>query len=116
MDDTLQVLDKLMDVSALRQRVLANNLANINTPGYKREDVNFREALSEAIQSGDRQQIAQVQAEVQMDTASPSRPDGNTVSLQDEMALMAENNILYTLATKVAGAKYARLHSAIKNK
>jgi flagellar basal-body rod protein FlgB len=116
MDQTLQLLDKLMDVSALRQRVLANNLANINTPGYKRQDVQFREALAEAIESGSKQNIEAVDPVVEADTASPSRPDGNTVSLQDEMALMAENNILYSLATQIAAGKYARLKSAIKGR
>ncbi|MFH0880983.1 MAG: flagellar basal body rod protein FlgB, partial [Lentisphaerota bacterium] len=49
MDETTQVLNKMLDVSALRQRVLANNLANINTPGYKRLDVKFRDELTDAI-------------------------------------------------------------------
>ncbi|HBA84867.1 MAG TPA: flagellar basal body rod protein FlgB [Verrucomicrobia bacterium] len=116
MNETLQVLDKLLDVSALRQRVLANNIANINTPGFKREDVTFRDAFKEAIESGSRQKIEAVQPEVEKDMTAPSRPDGNTVSMQDEMAAMTENGLLYTLATKLASAKYSRLHAVIKSR
>ena len=114
MNETLQILDKVLDSAALRQRVLANNLANINTPGYKRQDVKFRDQLADAIESGSRQKIEAVQPVVDRDNTSPARPDGNTVSLQDELATMAENSLLYNLATKLVNGKYSRLHSAIR--
>lgn len=116
MDDTIQVLNKLMDISALRQRVLANNMANINTPGYKRLDVSFREELAGAINSGNVRKIDDVQPVIAKDTDAPARPDGNTTSLQDEMAEMAENSVLYQMCTKAITAKFNRLHSAVKGR
>ena len=116
MNETIQILNKLMDVSALRQRVLANNLANINTPGFKRQEVQFRDALSDAIQSGDAQKIDGVQPVIVEDRTSPSRPDGNTVSVQDEMALMSDNSLLYQFSGKLINSKFDRLKSAIKGR
>lgn len=116
MDQTTLILTKLMDVSALRQRVLANNLANINTPGYKRKDVSFKGELESAIKLDSDLQIENTKPKVFEDMDVPARPDGNTVSLEDEMAKMSENSLLYSFATQVAKKKFARLHSAIRGR
>ncbi len=116
MNETIQILNKLMDVSAVRQRVLAHNLANVNTPGFKRQDVQFRDALASAIESGNVQKIQDVRPVITEDRTSPSRPDGNTVSMQDEMALLADNSLLFQLSSKIIDNKFSRLKSVIKGR
>ena len=116
MDSTIQIIGKLMDVSALRQKVLANNLANTTTPGFKRQDIQFHEVFKDAIDADSSMKIDQIDPKIEMDKTQPSRPDGNTVNMQDELAAMMENSVLYKLSSKIIDNKYTRLRSAIKGK
>jgi flagellar basal-body rod protein FlgB len=116
MDSTMQMLNKMMSVCEMRQRVLASNVANANTPGYVRRDVTFQQALAEAVRSDDVEKIASVQAQVATDPTRPVGPNGNNVSLQSEMGAMAENGLLYGVAARAIGGKFALLHRAIQSK
>jgi flagellar basal-body rod protein FlgB len=116
MSDTIQVLHKLMDSCAERQRVIAGNLANVNTPGYIRRDVRFQQALTEAIKSNDPEQLAQAEPKVVEDRSGSFRENGNNVSTEKEMGIMAENGLLYGLAAQVISRKYAGIHKAIQSK
>ena len=106
----------MLDGCAARHRVLANNLANSSTPGFRRKDVTFKKALSEAVQSGNPKQIEDVQPKVFADTTSPCREDGNNVSSRKELGLMAENSLLYEVSAKALSAKYQGLRKAIRGK
>lgn len=101
-----------MDATALRQKVLSNNLANANTPGYIRKDVEFSEALADAIDGGIKD-IRKSQAEVVIDDDAPVDNRGNSVSLQKEMAEIAQNALLYDFAAEMTGQKFNLLRKAI---
>jgi len=116
MNDSIQILSKLLDASALRHRVLANNLANVDTPRFKRQDVLFRDALAKAIDSPDGSKVTDVQPRVSMDTVTPGRPDGNNVSTQRELGEMTENALLYQFATRAINLKFSSLTKAIKGR
>lgn len=94
----------------LRNSLLTNNLANVNTPGYQRQDVNFQSQLQDAISSG--QPIDQL-------TFTPStdqqtlRADGNGVSAEQESANLAENGLLYQELAQIAGARETILQAAM---
>ena len=99
-----------MSGSMMRQSLLTNNLANVDTPGYQREDVNFQGTLQNALQSG--QPLGQV-------TFSPytqagvTSADGNGISSEQESADLAENGLLYQTLTGVAAQREQILISAI---
>ncbi len=114
MNESIGMLSKLLDCTALRQRVLANNLANANTPQFKRMDVRFQTELTSAIQSHDVDRINAVAPEITVDREAPVRGDGNSVSLQEEMGEMAENALLYQFATRAISRKFAGISKAIK--
>jgi len=116
MDEMRQVLHKMMDACALRHSVIAHNLANAETQGYRRQDVVFRDALAAAIESGDRGAIADVQPRIETDFDSPVDADGNNVSAQRELGRMAQNNLLYELSARVLSGKFATLRKAIKGR
>ncbi len=90
----IELLSRAMDAAALRQRIVANNVANANTPGFKRSYVSFEEHVREAMA---RRNItpAQLQARVHTDTSTALREDGNNVSIDHEMVLMAANAIQF---------------------
>ncbi len=80
-DPTQVALVRLLDSTALRHRVLTANLANADTPGYVRQDVNFEEQLAEAVRTGN---LDRFSASVSEDRVSPARADGNKfVALRD---------------------------------
>jgi flagellar basal-body rod protein FlgB len=87
------LLLRLLAATELRARVVSGNLANLNTPGYKRREVNFEDLLRSALDRG--ASVEKVEAEVETDATSPARPDGNNVSLELELNSLRENRLLY---------------------
>ncbi len=113
MDATIAILEKMMDACALRHGVLANNLANAQTPDYKRQDVSFRKDLAEAIRSGNESDLKQIAPQVEADKTSPAGRNGNSVSTHKELGLMLENTTLYNTAAEALSRKMATLRKAI---
>ena len=93
-----------------RQTLLTNNIANADTPGYQRQDVNFEASLRSAIESGQNPSELQFQPEVQQQS---SGPEGNGVSVDQESAQLAENGLDYKALTQVVGARDSILRSAM---
>ena len=89
MNDSIQYLGKLLDVTAVRQRVLANNLANSNTPGYVRKDVSFKDTLTNAVKSDDPDSLASYQPQIVEDRKSEFKENGNNVSSQKSWRQLA---------------------------
>jgi flagellar basal-body rod protein FlgB len=102
-DTTYKILKKSLDASALRQRVIAHNIANINTKGFKRSEVVFEDKLNQEMKRrGSVTNIDEIQPEVIQDNSTSMREDGNNVNIDLEMANMSANNILYnTLITQL---------------
>lgn len=115
MDESIQLLKGMMDVAAMRHNVLADNIANANTPSFRRKDISFRETFADAIKDG-RFDASKLHPEVKVDRVTPSQGNGNNVSLQTEMGAMTENSLLYGVATKAISAKYAGMRKAISGK
>ena len=105
------MLGKLMDITAYRQRVLSNNLANASTPGYIRKDVFFRDAMSRALDSGDA--MSSVNPKISVDHSVMADETGNNVALQKELGEMSQNSLLYDFAAEMTGKKFASLTKAI---
>ncbi len=101
-----------MDATTLRHRVLANNLANANTPGFLRKDVDFSSALSKAMGAGS-DALRDTKFDVTVDTEAAVNGTGNSVSLQKELGEMMQNSLLYDFATEMASRKMAGLRKAI---
>lgn len=116
MDETPILLKKLMDTCMTRHAVLANNLANVNTTGFKRTDIDFRKTLADALKAGDVVKLASAQPEIKTDREAQANGNGNSVSTQTEVAMMTENSILYSLSAQALGRKYAGLTKAIKGR
>jgi len=103
-DITYKLLKKSLDASALRQRVIANNIANINTKGFKKSDVVFEETLKGEMKRyvNNPDTAKSVKPEVIKDETTGFRQDGNNVDIDLEMSNMAANNIQYnTLVTQL---------------
>ena len=110
LDTTQLALIAAMRGSLQRQTVLTNNLANVDTPGYQRSDIDFQGTLSAAIQSG--QPLDSITFQTVTDP-QVVRADGNGVDAEKEQANLAENGLLYQELTQVAAARQQILQSAI---
>lgn len=110
---------KTLDAVAVRQEAIANNIANLETPGYKRVDLapTFRTELDRACASGDPQQIESLKPSLAQDTtAVANSKDGNTVSLENEMMQLNQNAMTHTLESQMLSSMLMRLKMAITGK
>ncbi len=111
--------NKALDAVVLRQQAIANNIANLETPGYKRMDLapSFEKALDEAIGSGNAQQIASLKPSLAVDTSAvASSLDGNTVHLENELMQMNQNSVAHSLETQLVSGMLQRMQMAITGK
>lgn len=109
-DFTTRFLGRALDLLSLRQRVLAHNLANVETPGYRRVDVDFRAALLQALEDPARDTgpgVFLVQAN------RLSRQDGNGVDVDQAMVELTENALLFQSVAAALRIKLAMLRAAI---
>ena len=104
-----QFLEKYLDLTASRHKLVVANVANIDTPGYRTKDVNFQGELQRAIGQGNAA-MTPVARNVQ---GLMERPDGNNVNLDRESLLLAETQMQYGLATQLVRHEFQKLLSAI---
>ena len=110
---------KTLDAVDLRQTAIANNIANLETPGYKRVDLSpsFEQQLAKACTSGDAQQISDLQPTLSFDSsATPVSKDGNTVNLEKELMNMNQNAMTNGLETQLISGMLTRMRLAISGK
>ena len=121
--DYVNVLEKAADASWTRYNVIANNIANKDTPGYKRKDVNFEDYLLEELTSGGTQSIRQKVAGVELDNITAStytdyselsyRLDGNNVDIDVEEAELASNQLMYDGIIEGLNKEFERMKSVL---
>ena len=107
---------KMLDASVLRHQAIASNIANLETPNYKRIDINssFKSELSRAVTSGQADQIKSISPSLAVDaTAVAANRDGNTVKLEHELLQMNQNQLLHTLETQLITGSLLKLRLAI---
>jgi len=127
--DPMTVLQKSMDALAIQHEVIANNLANIDTPNFKRSEVSFQDKLKNILTKDEPSALWRtnvkhfpIAQKVSLDDFKPTittitdtigRNDGNNVDLEMESAKLAENNLLYNSLADVTGRYIANLKHAI---
>jgi flagellar basal-body rod protein FlgB len=107
---------KLLDATVLRHEAIASNLANIETPNYKRVDVapTFEEELRQALAAKNPSQMDSLRPQLALDsTATASKLDGNSVELESELDQLNRNFLAHTLETQLITANLSRLRLAI---
>src|SRR4051812_37766610 len=110
----ITVLERSLDASSLRNKVISNNISNIDTPGFKRTEVSFEQTLQEAL-AGDTltgrrtnerhipigtDNLSDVRPSLFTDKSTSMRLDGNNVDIDAEMTGLATNQIQYNALTQ----------------
>lgn len=109
-DTTQLALETAMRGAWTRQTLLTNNMANANTPGYRREDLNFQGALRAALVSGQSPAGVSFSPEVSQEVIGP---EGNGVDVDRESSLLAENGLEYEALVQVMGTRESIMRSAM---
>jgi flagellar basal-body rod protein FlgB len=117
----INVLHKAADASLLRNEIIANNIANIDTPNFKRSDVNFEGILRNQLQGG--QPLDKKVANVKLQNLEPVvykdnsnlsyRLDGNNVDIDVESANLAENQIRYNALVDSISHEFNRIKTVL---
>ena len=118
----VNVLDKAADASWTRNGVLANNIANADTPGYKRKDVQFETYLANAVAGTDN--LDKTVGEIDLSTLESTtyteqaglsyRADGNNVDATTENVELAKNQLKYYILMNSINDEFAKLKAALK--
>jgi len=98
-----------MTLLSERQKLIASNIANADTPGYRTQDIDFRSEFENAAASQPGQSAPVIEAQ-----GLPAKADGNNVNLDREARLLAENAFRFSIASNFARAELATLKSAIQ--
>jgi flagellar basal-body rod protein FlgB len=95
-----------MNMVSMRQKLVASNIANADTPGYKTRDLDFQAAFRSALDGGSPQ--------AQDVPALPTKNDGNNVDLDREARLLAENAMRFNVAATIMRSSLNQVKEAIQ--
>ena len=114
-DVTSSALEVAIKGTEARQSVLANNLANVNTPNFKRSDVSFQSALASALGSanGDTSVVDNTASTTSTDSATSMRADGNNIDVDVESANLAKNQLLFDSVMAIDSKRLHTMDQAI---
>jgi flagellar basal-body rod protein FlgB len=107
----MPLLARLMDATSLRSDVISQNIANVNTPGYRAQEVRFEDELAKALGRGS---IQSPDAVVQPMEGLTTRDDGNNVDIDREIGDSAKNSLLFELYAQLLSTQISQMKSAIK--
>ena len=121
--DYINLLTKAADASWKRETVISSNIANVNTPGYKRKDLNFQGVLTEELgrckhESLDSKvsdvDLSRLDPQIYVDSANYSyRMDGNNVDIDTENVELASEQIRYEGLTDCINSEFERMKAVI---
>ncbi len=119
---TIGIMGKVLDTVSTRQKFLSANIANSMTPGYQRQEVDFAATLNRAVAEkkldpiiSDERHIQSAEKEKQ-NNSNVVVKKGGEINVEEEMAVSAENQLVYSTAAKILGGNFNSLKIAIRGR
>ena len=122
--DYINVLDRAADAAWQRNEAISNNIANVETPGYKRQDVAFESVLQQALGNNRYESmddkvanvdLSRLRGRAYVDYANYSyRLDGNNVDIENENVMLAENQLKYQGLISSINQEFTNLKTVMK--
>lgn len=123
--NTMTALEKGLNYSSLKQKVISQNIANVATPGYKAKDVSFKQSLQEAVEQSlhakrtdGRHFVFKGKPMIQPGVITRKNVsfnnNGNSVDIDNEMADLATNQIYYNALVERMSGKFSSLQNVIR--
>jgi len=120
-DKTIDMLSEILDFRLERNRVIASNVANIDTPGYKAKELVFKKQLEAFINNGEEVTMTKTNKRHLSEQSSHINErrfkivnSGEAVKIDSEMEKLAENNLMYNLTVELMARKFRSLNSILK--
>ena len=135
---TIDHLSRGMRAAQLRQEVISNNIANVNTPNFKRSEVMFESLLAQELDldedvkkarakklkmartqdkhMGEPDGRIHAEATIELDNSTTMRTDNNNVDIDIEMADLAKNQLYYSAMAKEMGSYFQRVKNVLQSK
>jgi flagellar basal-body rod protein FlgB len=110
------LLEAGIRAEGLRQRAIANNMANLETPGYRRISVRFEELFAKALDSGGRFELSEIEPELYQPEQTPVKPNGNDVNLEFEVGQMVKNTLRHRAFVRLLDKQYKQMELAMSVK
>lgn len=120
----VNVLDKAADASWIRNEVISNNIANVDTPNYKRQDVQFESYLLAQLQGANSSTLGKTVANMDLDSLNSTiytdstllsyRLDGNNVDIDTENVELASNQLKYQALVGSISTEFSMIKSAMQ--
>lgn len=111
---TTEVLHAALRGLAQRQRVISDNIANVQTPGFLAGTVDFEDSLRDAVADGGADAMARTVPTVARDWQTPTNVNGNNVNLDDQTVQATETGLRYQLALRAMDDQFTLLRTATK--
>lgn len=122
--DYINALGASLDATAVRNDIINNNIANVNTPNYKRKDIRFETELKHAFARASEDTVDARVKNLDLEALEPEiytdyeelsyRYDGNNVSIQNELAILAKNQTKYNGMMELLNQDFSQLMSVMK--
>ena len=112
-ESIVDLIDAGIKAETLRQKAIANNIANLETPGYRRVDVKFEELLARCLRSSGEFDLSEVEAQIYRPKQTPVKSNGNDVNLEAEIGQMIKNTLRHKAYIRLLSKKYSQIELAI---
>ena len=117
---TIPLMKRVLDIASERQKVIASNIANSSTPGYKTRKVDFKKSLSLAQQSTGLAGLTEDERHLPLGSVTTKsavvKVENTEPDVEKEMAESAENQLLYASAVKIISGKFQALKGSIRGR
>ena len=112
-NNIFDIIEVGIKAESLRNKAIANNLANLQTPGYRRVDVRFKELLAKALDSSGTVDLSEVEPQLYQPENTAVKSNGNDVNLDAEVGEMVKNSLRHKAYIRLLQKKYQQIELAI---
>ncbi len=112
-NNIMDLIESGIQAENLRQKAIASNVANLETPGYKRVDVAFKDLLAKALDGSGSVDLKAISPEIFHPENTPVKPNGNDVTLEVEVGEMVKNTLRHKTYIRLLQKKYAQMDMAM---
>jgi flagellar basal-body rod protein FlgB len=112
-NNIVDLIEAGIRAESLRQKAIANNVANLETPGYRRVDVRFEELLAKCLHSSGKIDLTKIEPEIYQPKETPIKSNGNDVDYETEVGRLIKNAVRHKALIRLLSKKYSQIDQAI---
>jgi flagellar basal-body rod protein FlgB len=107
--EVTNLLEKALNIRGFYHKVIASNIANVETPGYKEKDIDFQSELRRSMDGN----IAEIKIMEKSNPSGIDGIDGNSVNMEDQVVKLSENTMMFNAFVQLINKKFSMMKYAI---